>query len=190
MCGYVWCILEGFGSGMLQCFSKGRRMYFLMEGWPCICGTTFCPGRFLWAGWEASWGPRKVVWMITASLRAGRNNLLQCPLRPGEPRLRPGWEGALGASAQQMQAAQPWGGDMLLQWLCVTLRPHTREHGEKQRWDLAGAQAESASEPVGRRCHVLLLGAPASLQSGPAPLWDKQVLGNGQLCYRERVSGL
>lgn len=47
---------------------------------------------------------RKVVWMTTTSLRAGRSNLfhpigMQCPLRPGEPRLHPGWEGALGASA-------------------------------------------------------------------------------------------
>ena len=59
MCGCVWCVLEGFGSGMLQCFSKGRRAYFLMECWPCICGTTFCPGQFLGAGEGASWGPKE-----------------------------------------------------------------------------------------------------------------------------------
>lgn len=87
----------------------------------------------------------------------------------------------------QMQSAQPWGDDLLLQWPCITSALHVWEHGEKQHWDLAGAEAESVSELVERCCRVLFFGAAASLQSNPAPLGDKQVLGNGS-CATGKVS--
>lgn len=57
-CGYIWCILEGFDSGVLQCFSIGRRTYFLhlwhhLLTWPVPWdrskGTVRPKGR--WLGW-------------------------------------------------------------------------------------------------------------------------------------------
>lgn len=182
MRGYVWCIQtediqEGFGSGMLQCYSKERKMYFLMEGWPYICGTTFCFGQFLGAGWEASWGQKEHCLNIN--------------------HIPKGWEKLFVSSHWDAVPPQAWrtkvapwvGGSSGCQCKCRVLNPGEvtcccSGRALPQRYTCAALGLGRSRGWIHVRAGwealpCLALGSTRLCKAILAPLGDKQVLGNG-----------